>query len=833
MRAGRNRPQAEDRRATTGGVNAREYLTALVACLSAATGLLGQALVSGRVLSPADVLLSDAVFGRTGYQDFEPSNRLLTDVAFAFEPWLIEARRQLVQGHWPFLNPYAGLYVPLFGNFQSALLCPFNWPFLLTGSPRSFAFAAYLKLLTAGLGACYLARLLRLRRRYAVLCGVWYLLTGFVVLWLLYPLGSVAAVFPWLTAFAVRVVRAPSGRSVAALAVTTALAWAGGHPETTVHAAVGAVLFGLGAVASSASEQPPRLKHVAYLAAGLGLGTLVAMPLFCSFADYFLESHALVERGEGRSWRPIRTGVQTGLASAVTWIAPYAYGSYARGDVHIERALGVENFNETGSGYTSVVGAVLFVAGLLLWPRRRWVRTALVLSATGWLVGYKTYPLYDVVQSLPVIGLFQNQRLLLWPCLFAPLVGAELLQTRAWSRLRGWTRWLPLALLTMTAVVGLAVSSVLPWARESIERYVRAYTEELVQEGRVDRHVASARAILITERAVHRLPQHYFRTALFCLLVAGLYGASRVRRFRRPACVSLATMLLLDLVLFARPQLPIIPRSHWFPMLPSAADTRVQEEAGRRTLFVGETFPPNAATVYRVADLRSYDGVEHRGLVTLVRMLDPDARTSADALDGERLFYHSWRHRLLALIGVRYLAVPPDAAIPDPACWQPDGRIGALARFKLTCEPDTRLWFVPATNLCTIRSWKDLLTQVKPIEPVLVSSRTEHDLAFSCSVPSEGVIILPRLYLPGWRMVEGPQEGDIVAVRSALLGVRVPAGGSVRIRLHYRPRLLPAAFAVSLVATIVIVVLAVAGEPWDLGSQRVASRQDAPCTGNC
>ena len=79
-------------------------LTALVA------GFLGESLLRGKVLSPADVLRVSASFrdARRG-RDYEPANRLLMDPVLQFQPWLEFNRRMIRRGRLPLWNDLGGL----------------------------------------------------------------------------------------------------------------------------------------------------------------------------------------------------------------------------------------------------------------------------------------------------------------------------------------------------------------------------------------------------------------------------------------------------------------------------------------------------------------------------------------------------------------------------------------------------------------------------------------------------------------------------------------------------------------------------------------------------
>ncbi len=62
---------------------------------------------------------------------------------FQFIPWRWLAWRQIVQGHFPWWNPYAGLGTPLFANYQTAVLYPPTWLLFLAAALAGLKGLAY------------------------------------------------------------------------------------------------------------------------------------------------------------------------------------------------------------------------------------------------------------------------------------------------------------------------------------------------------------------------------------------------------------------------------------------------------------------------------------------------------------------------------------------------------------------------------------------------------------------------------------------------------------------------------------------------------------------
>jgi hypothetical protein len=104
----------------------RELLAFAVALAAIVGGFFAESLLSGRILSPADVLLASGSFADIRGPDYEPSNRLLIDPVLQFQPWLEFNRSMLRAGRLPLWNPMAGCGAPHLANGQSAVFDPFH-----------------------------------------------------------------------------------------------------------------------------------------------------------------------------------------------------------------------------------------------------------------------------------------------------------------------------------------------------------------------------------------------------------------------------------------------------------------------------------------------------------------------------------------------------------------------------------------------------------------------------------------------------------------------------------------------------------------------------------
>ena len=200
-------------------------------------------LLIGREMGQSDVLWSQWPWLAERPGGLPAARDGQADAALVFHPLLVEAKRQLADGHLPLWNPGIFAGHPLLGDWQSGWLFPLNWPALLFGVAPLWGWIAMAKLLIAALGAFAFARALGVGRRAALASGVVYMLSAPLLVWLQWPLATGFALFPWLLLATECAVRAPGRRAVAGVAAAVGLSLLGGHPETVLLASSAAFVY--------------------------------------------------------------------------------------------------------------------------------------------------------------------------------------------------------------------------------------------------------------------------------------------------------------------------------------------------------------------------------------------------------------------------------------------------------------------------------------------------------------------------------------------------------------------------------------------------------------
>ena len=159
-----------------------------------------------------------------------------------FVPWWSIAWESLLDGHLPLWNPLLGMGAPLLANYQSGLLYPPNWGYLLLwafGGDRLMAWGmaplGALHLAWAGAGMVYLARRLGLKPFSQAVSGLAFGLSGYLAARLGFiSIQSAVAWLPWILALLTPVAGQQSNRRAdfVPLAACLAMCLLAGHAQT-------------------------------------------------------------------------------------------------------------------------------------------------------------------------------------------------------------------------------------------------------------------------------------------------------------------------------------------------------------------------------------------------------------------------------------------------------------------------------------------------------------------------------------------------------------------------------------------------------------------------
>lgn len=245
----------------------------------AAVVALEPALRAGASLGPFDLLTHFG--GLTFNAGVHPQSAFKADQIEQFIPWTNLAWHQVHSGQLPVWNPYSVTGTPLAFNWQSAV---FSLPVALSYLfPVHLAFTVIVltKLAIAGTGAYVLCRVLGFGPLASAFGGTVFELSGPIIVHSGWPMVGVTAWAGWILAAALMLLKgAHPVRGTVLLAVTSALAVYGGHPESLVMVTLAVVIvIGVCLIVRALSGHEPLLRPVVLIVIGALCGAGLSAPL--------------------------------------------------------------------------------------------------------------------------------------------------------------------------------------------------------------------------------------------------------------------------------------------------------------------------------------------------------------------------------------------------------------------------------------------------------------------------------------------------------------------------------------------------------------------------
>ncbi|NOZ77946.1 MAG: hypothetical protein GXP48_01955, partial [Acidobacteria bacterium] len=352
--------------------------------------LFGPALIRGLDLNPVRCLEGSPPFVAWAWHDGTTLQPTQSDVVLQLHPWWAEARRQILEGRFPAIAPHIGGGVPLAANGQCGILAPVMLPVWALGPERGTTVMAVWKVELGALGMfLLLAAGWRLREGSAVLGGVLWGATPFMVGWLLSPLAWSLAALPWVWWLVTVVLRGrPRWRRVVGGAV--ALGWfmgAGVNPETAAIATGSALLAGL--------VLHPRRWRRLILVTGLAAAVTVGLA--------FPTLRTVAASSKARSYRAAnpnleRLPARMRLAAAEQLLVPMVHGHPGRGTWQAPYPYAAGAIGIGGAGM------IMLLAGGIRRRHRRYLAATLSLLGLAAILAFRIPPLDALLVRLPVLG---------------------------------------------------------------------------------------------------------------------------------------------------------------------------------------------------------------------------------------------------------------------------------------------------------------------------------------------------------------------------------------------------------------------------------------------
>ena len=572
-----------------------------------------RAVLLGEAIGPFDQIRQMAPWN--GPKPDAPWDVLQADGVLQFAGWRSMVLEGWARGELPAWNPYSLCGTPLLANSQSAALYP---PHVLLGVlhvpwPLAMTILAWFHLFAAGAGVLVLCRRLGGTESAAVLGGVLFGSSTFLVAWTGLPsVVTTCAWIPWVLAGVIGVSQR-GWTQIPALAVPTALLLLGGHLQFAAYGLMAALLW-----LAFAAGRDARVWGIAL--AGLALGVCLAAPQVLPTLSYGKFSHrqntptaegyAAYAAGAlqpfhlvGLAFPPLLGMPTEAVTLAADTEVPAYWPAYAqRGG----------NFAESAIGVGPLVLALLFGLGALMKARVAWMAPAAmcvlgVLLAFGTPVGRLLYflaPGWSATGSPGRAGVL----FVLGACVLAALAADH---APAPSERRGW------------AFVG-AVAGALLLSLYALRLAVPGLASWTGSEGLVGAVAAQGTAAWLPAALV---ASALAGTALWLWWAKGW---------------SIAKSLLPAAVL-----IPLLLGAGTLVRISKSTDLSLEGTSPtKRYAFVNEAWellqaapanvPPNIAGLSRVHDVGGYDSLLHRDTVEMLREID--RKDPATPVNGNMMF---------------------------------------------------------------------------------------------------------------------------------------------------------------------------------------------------
>ena len=729
-----------------------------------------------------------------------------------FVPWQRMAAAMWRGGHLPLWNPLVGCGAPLAANYQTGAFYPLNLLYLLLPAEVALSWTTALHLMLAGWGMYRWCRAVGLDRFPALVGALAFEGSGFLVARAaLFP--SVAFTFPWLAVWLWRaevLVRRGRSRDALWLGLTLGLGLLAGHAQTAFYGGLLLAAYfafrilreagsrwaegqrGRGAERSWSSVVVHCSLFIVSLIIGVGLAAAQLFPT----VELMLSS----QRSAG-------VGYDFGMTYSlwpwrlITFAAPDFFGNPGRGDY-----WGYATYWED-AGYVGVLPLLLAAWAVVGMKRGSRGAGQVVFWAIGAIVAL-------------VLALGKNAPV--FPFLFRHVPGFDLFQAPA--------RWLAVTTVALAALAALGAQS---WPTGHRGHRLGALG---VVVG-----LALALGGLAAPRVVPGIPTTFGPAT--ARLGGTLVVAGALMLLRRDAAwwqAAVGIFVVVDLLLFGWSLVPSVDRSLYRDV--TLAAIHLEYEPGPVARLYWPTDPNHLNREYD-AEYRvkfghlTFDDFGPRDVDYWWRMREA-LLPNAGMLDGvatannfEPLLVDRYADLLeaaveapplLRLMGVTHIA--------SDRPWSGGEEVGdrGLGVARLYRLPDTlgRAWVVPAARRVPPDEMLVVLADptFDPAAEVLLEEAvsrgqearssveyrvslqdTPNGVTIRAVLDTPGYLVLADTWYPGWQATVDGEPADILRANYAFRAVWLDAGEHT-VEMVYRPALVLAGGAISLVALAVLVV---------------------------
>lgn len=377
----------------------RRPVLTVIALLAAAAFMLigiGLPLVGHGSFSGSDLLLAREPWKSTAPTGYSAQIASVSDTIDSVLATHHFYKEQIDAGNVPVWNPLAAGGSPLGTGISYAVFTPVNLPYLILPTWLAPAWSKLLELIVAIGGSYLFLRRLRMTRPAALVGGVLFASSGFMVTWTNWPQTQVAAFIPALFWAAERFTQLRTARSAVPIALAVAAMLLGGFPAVTGYAIYAAAPYLILRLLQLTGRDPLRLLGSlvkAGVALGLGVG-LVAISLLP-----FLSTLSQLDYLEARAQTPDIKLSPLMLLTTGVW---RAFGTVT-GDGYWGPSTQIEGLSFIGAGALVLIGFGVLRRPADVIPSG--VRVYfMVATALTVVLGYVGGPVLELAQKFPVFS---------------------------------------------------------------------------------------------------------------------------------------------------------------------------------------------------------------------------------------------------------------------------------------------------------------------------------------------------------------------------------------------------------------------------------------------
>ncbi len=693
--------------------------------------------------------------------DAEPvANETTIDFLMHFQLYYALTKEALDNGEWPLWNPVQNMGMPLLANYQSRVLYPPALLYAFLDLNLATTFYMLLKAWLCGATAYLCGRGIGLRIAGARFFSIAWMLAGYNMLWLYWPLPDVAAWLPIVFLGAEWAAQAKYRKSFFTIAVGGTLMLLAGHPETAFTMGVGVGAYLVVRLALDRRRPGEWGRALGIAALGWVPALIVCAAQLIPFYEYIANSYAYSARAGGDAW--IR---HTGVRALIALFVPRYFGSNA-----FDNFWGwPETLNATDVS-SLYPGMIVWVGILGLIATGGWRglvgkrALALMLPSIFFVMLATNAPLLEHVHALPLMNTLWRNYWIAFPLFALPLLGAF-----------GVDRWFagaPKRIETRRLLMGGVGLLVIAAILQRLVEYLGPPLLESADSG-------------------------YAYVQIGFALALGLVGvALLVFTRKRPALGALAVTLLLvfDLGDATRNLHPTSSREH-LEVKTELVPFLTELPQPSRVLQFSLNVPSGLLPAYGVEQLLGAEFLyperpkrffERTNELGIWEKMEPvcavDHQLWAEGalrghpnaanldlvatIDGVDIYQN--RHAMPRAYLVNHLETAEDAD----------------ALFARMAEPD----FDPKTMAITEKSFGvEPLTATGDPGRAVVLARSQASMSIEVEANQDAVLVVSEAFYPGWTVTVDGDDAPLFPVYYALRGVNV-AAGKHEITMRYEPR---------------------------------------------